>query len=271
MDLLEIVFWFMVWAVLSCSASPVGSGKTEYRGISLNHWLTGPENYNYDVDLFVRSETQGHSEVVPTWPDTLVSALTSPFERDAMQVAMDIQDGSVGIVVVSWSAVWMAHIWGFPLLFNTGRQTRGQHISFEDAVLKPITKGSEHMVGLDLFSENPAGELSHFSAQTATRAFIVVPSSDSESYGNGIRWISKRLKNLIPSVRPQIKTYPRGSGNMEKILVQYSPTSQRVGVNARQINALRVWMTGRSNPIFQDFYAPLKRQEIHGTEKEQAQ
>lgn len=271
MDLLEIVFWFMVWAVLSCSASPVGSGKTEYRGMSLNHWLPGPEKYNYDVDLFVRSETRGNSEVVPTWPDTLVSALTYPFERDAMQMAMDIQDGSVGIVVVSWSAVWMAHIWQFPVLLETRRKTRGQHEFFENAVLKPITDGSEHMVGLDHFSENSAGQFSHFSAQTATSAFIIVPSSDSGSYGNGIEWISERLKSLIPSVQPEIKTYSRNSGNVEKILVQYSPTSQRVGLNAEQINALRVWMTGQPNPIFQDFYTPFQRQEVHGTEQEQVQ
>ncbi|KAH0432965.1 hypothetical protein CcaCcLH18_06080 [Colletotrichum camelliae] len=214
----------------------------------------GPDNYGNNVDSFFRGEiakrADTQTDIVSIYGGQVTSAYI-PFKDEPRSLAMLGFCGCIGLIVMSKSAVWMAHIYERPVLLNAD--------TFDEngiAVLKDGKGDSDMYYGLADLSGNV------FAPGEDPVAVVFAPNSSPPNSGSGfvyeplMRKIDRMVKDLIGVDTKWIGYTPRRAGSAVvrldedctrsdgKVLVQYQPSNPGRLIRGRA--RARIWVEGDS-------------------------
>ncbi|TIC91215.1 hypothetical protein CH35J_011139 [Colletotrichum higginsianum] len=216
-------------------------------------WIT-PENYDGTLDSFFRGEVARVVHAAGGGVSILEDDVTSKFmllKNSPQSMAMLGFCGCVGLVVMSKSAVYMAHIVEDPILrypdrFQSGLQLQGEG-----------TGENNHMFGL----EDLAG--TSFAPDQEPLAIVFSPKAAGNKfkYQDQMVQLGQWLNQLI-GVNPQWAGYsPIRRGDEEhrfdwrcarpegKLLVQYQPSIEGLFGFRRSNAQARLWVEGKQRPF----------------------
>ncbi|TEA17680.1 hypothetical protein C8034_v010074 [Colletotrichum sidae] len=212
---------------------------------SAGRWA-GPGNYGGNIDSFFRGEVaklQWSQQDLVSIDGADVTSKYIPFEKEPRSLAALGFCGCVGIVVMSRSAVWMAHITEEPVLTSEA--------TFQRDCLDVLEEGSgknDMYYGLGDLKNNV------FAADQDPVIVVFAPkeASGEWKYRSLMARIDDLVENLIPA-RSKWIGYTPMTGGMEKydtrcrtsngkILVQYQPShSKMLGKSDAKA---RIWVEG---------------------------
>ncbi|TDZ24048.1 hypothetical protein Cob_v002999 [Colletotrichum orbiculare MAFF 240422] len=211
------------------------------------HWY-GPENYGNNVDSFFRGEiakrADTQNDIVSVYGGHVTSGYVR-FKDEPRSLAMLGFCGCIGLIVMSQSAVWMAHVYESPVLRDPD--------TFDEnaiAVLEAGKDTDDMYYGLS----DLKGNVFHSSEDPV--AIVFAPkSSDSEfEYEPLMRKIDRMVERLIHVDTKWVGYMPRRTGGMltrfdfdvtrseGKVLVQYQPSNP--GRFTRSKAKARIWVEG---------------------------
>ncbi|WQF86478.1 hypothetical protein CDEST_11492 [Colletotrichum destructivum] len=227
------------------------------------HWY-GPANYDNSVDSFFRGEIAKRAAAKTDIVTVLGGEVTSEYIRfmdEPKSLAMLGFCGCMGLIVLSRSAVWMAHMYENPVLVNGPEVFQKRGI----AVLKKGKRSSDMYYGLSDLRGNV------FAPDEKPVAIVFAPKSSSSDfqYEPLMRDIDQMVKKLI-GVDPEWVGYkPKRTDDVKsnfdffcanskgKVLVQYQPSNKRR--SGRSKAKARIWIEGDSW-TFKMSWSPHRKQ-----------
>ncbi|CCF34597.1 hypothetical protein CH063_01169 [Colletotrichum higginsianum] len=213
------------------------------------HWY-GPNNYGNSVDSFFRGEiakrADTQSDIVSIYGGQVTSEYVR-FKDEPRSLAMLGLCGCIGLIVMSRSAVWMAHVYEHPVLTNDD--------TFDEngiAVLYNGRGSSDMYYGLSDLSGNV------FAPDEDPVAVVFAPKSSSSGfqYEPLMRKIDQMVERSIGIDPKWVGYVPRRTGGVisrfdfdctrseGKVLVQYQPSNP--GRFTRSKAKARIWVEGDS-------------------------
>ncbi|KAF3800451.1 hypothetical protein GCG54_00014250 [Colletotrichum gloeosporioides] len=205
-----------------------------------------PTNYGGNVDSFFRGEVaklQWSQQDIVSINGADVTSKYIPFKNEPKSLAALGFCGCVGVIVMSRSAVWMAHITEEPVLTNEATFKRNGLDVLENG------SGTDDMYyGLADLKDNV------FAANQDPVIVVFAPKDESGEfkYRNLMAQVDDLVENLIP-VRSKWIGYTPMTGGMEKydtrcttsngkLLVQYQPSHSRLF--GKSDAKARIWVEG---------------------------
>ncbi|KAH0437387.1 hypothetical protein CcaCcLH18_03949 [Colletotrichum camelliae] len=215
---------------------------------SSGHWYD-PKHYDNNVDSFFRGEIAKRADTQTDIVSLYGGQVTSEYVRfkdEPRSLAMLGFCGCIGLIVMSQSAVWMAHVYESPVLLNAD--------TFDENGLDVLKNGkgsSDMYYGLRDLSGNV------FASDEDPVAVVFAPKEAGHfQYQPLMRKIDQMAEDLI-GIEPKWVSYtPRRTGGAitrfdfdctrsdGKVLVQYQPSNP--GRLFRSQAKARIWIEGDS-------------------------
>ncbi len=256
--------------ILSATSVEISTFETEHAESSTKRaaiWkrdVTGPENYDDDIDAFMYDQTRSGKAGVNLIPEgdneDPATALEYEFRGHEWNMAVNNLEGCTMLIVISENLdrLWAAHFFEVPG-FSSG------HKFFKDKIIAPMLNGNPDpaisMPGLlpnkERFGSKPVTIL------ISTRKWLSDEPHDFK-YKNELDEIEKTLRRLWPNMPATIpqeyekqildSAYDRTA--LGKLLIQYGP-----GLAGGMRQAMvRVWLEDWETPVHADYWNPKSDQ-----------